>query len=62
MLFESRVVHFWTSIWLGLGDSFRAGTEVWEDGNTAIGEWCKTSGSDGETPNSFLKMIIKLDD
>ena len=50
-LFGSRVVHFWTRIWLDRGDGLRVGTEVWDDGNTVNCDGCKTPGSDGESSN-----------
>ena len=58
-LFGSRVAHFWTRIWPGRGDGLRAGTEDWDDGNFANGDWYKTPGSDGETSN-MLKSDCTL--
>ena len=35
----------------------RIGSEVWDDGNTANGDGCKTPGSDGETSNIKILSI-----
>ena len=35
------------------GNCLRTGTEVWDDGNTANDDGCKTPGSDGETSNKL---------
>ena len=32
----------------------RIGSEVWNDGNTANGDGCKISESDGETSNNLV--------
>ena len=37
----SRDVRFWTRIWSGQGDGLRAGTEMWDDGNTNSGDRSK---------------------
>ena len=49
--FRSKEVHFWIRIWSDWGYGLRAWTGVCDDRNTANGDGCKTSGSDGETPN-----------
>ena len=52
MLYESRVVHFWTRIWSGRRDALRFDSEVWDEDNTTNNHVCKTPGSDGETSNT----------
>ena len=61
-LFGSRVVHFWARIWSGWDNSLRAGTDIWDDGNTNNGNGCKTPGSNGETSNKYFlsSLLIKI--
>ena len=40
----------------GRGDGLRAGTEVWDDGNTTNSDGFKTPASDEETSNTILNF------
>ena len=50
-----REVHFWNIIWSGRGDGFRAGIEMWDDGNINNGD-----GSKGRCPDRFFDFSISL--
>ena len=56
-LFGSRVVHFWTGIWLSLNDGLSADTEVWDNGNTSNGDGSQTPESDEDTSNNLYILF-----
>ena len=47
------MVPFWTRIMSGRDDGLRAGTEVWDDGNSRNGDGCKTPGQIDKTSNNI---------
>ena len=57
----SREVRFWTGIWSDQGDGFKAGSEVWDDGNISSNDGSKGKCSDRSQSlyPYFNQMIYK---